>query len=225
MTADIIREQQILDHSTKRGISTIKRLTGYSLETPQHRTLDRAVPLHTRPHVMTIHSGRRYWLWCTQLRMQAHGRGGGTGERSTAAVLVDRTIRPGYPHPKMVLMPLGFEDHVYANTLFEVDHAVVNGEEARDDGSNGGGAGATSVLLINDLVVFANEFVHAKWDVLRRFRFTSNLLRRMYVCTVGQPCMVQLKRLFGAARGMHELRAFAATMAYVVRGVAYLIAT
>ena len=194
--------KQIVDHGSKRKIlDAIERLGGVK---PGQKLPEAPTRVTQLDHTMSLHCGKSYWLWCTQ--HPGHG---------SLCALVDRKVHPGYPFPKIMVLPLAFANRVYNQTLFEVELAVYDeGCGGRTRGDGGGGIAtntttATRVLLLSDLLVYDGEPVQSTWSSVKRFHVMGTLLEKHYQHNALQPCELHVKRLFPATlSGMEELLRF-----------------
>ena len=192
--------EHLIDHPTKTLIvDAIRQLTDLA---PDSRTTRIMRSPHDasflrNPHLMALATrGQRFWMYLTQVNHQ------------NVCLLVERSIKPGYPFPKMLAVQYQFNDTLYQNTLLEVE--VLN---------DAGGCDAP-LILWTDLLVLKNRDVR-NWDPIRRFNVMHTILEKQYhENMVLQPCALQIKRLF-ASTDWNAMLAFAKALPYVPRGLMF----
>jgi uncharacterized membrane protein YgcG len=192
--------EHIIDHPTKTLIvDAIRQLTDLA---PDSRTTRIMRSPHDasflrNPHLMALATrGQRFWMYLTQVNHQ------------NVCLLVERSIKPGYPFPKMLAVQYQFNDTLYQNTLLEVE--VLN---------DAGGCDAP-LILWTDLLVLKNRDVR-NWDPIRRFNVMHTILEKQYhENMVLQPCALQIKRLF-ASTDWNAMLAFVKALPYVPRGLMF----
>lgn len=192
--------EHIIDHPTKTLIvDTIRQLTDLA---PDSRTTRIMRTPHDasflrNPHLMALATrGQRFWMYLTQVNHQ------------NVCLLVERSIKPGYPFPKMLAVQYQFNDTLYQNTLLEVE--VLN---------DAGGCDAP-LILWTDLLVLKNRDVR-NWDPIRRFNVMHTILEKQYhENMVLQPCALQIKRLF-ASTDWNAMLTFAKALPYIPRGLMF----
>lgn len=192
--------EHIIDHPTKTLIvDAIRQLTDLA---PDSRTTRIMRSPHDasflrNPHLMALATrGQRFWMYLTQVNHQ------------NVCLLVERSIKPGYPFPKMLAVQYQFNDTLYQNTLLEVE--VLN---------DAGGCDAP-LILWTDLLVLKNRDVR-NWDPIRRFNVMHTILEKQYhENMVMQPCALQIKRLF-ASTDWNAMLAFVKALPYVPRGLMF----
>lgn len=192
--------EQIIDHPTKTFIvDSIRQLIEL---TPDARTsrIMRSIQDATflrNPHIMTLATrGQRCWMYLTQVNHQ------------NVCILIERSIKPGYPFPKMLAVNYQFNDTLHQNTLLEVE--VIN---------DAGGCDAP-LILWTDLLVLKNRDVR-NWDPIRRFNVMHTILEKQYhENMVLQPCTLQIKRLF-TSTDWNEMLRFVKELPYVSRGLVF----
>lgn len=192
--------EHLIDHPTKTLIvDAIRQLTDLAPDTRTTRIMrsPHDASFLRNPHLMAIATrGQRFWMYLTQVNHQ------------NVCLLVERSIKPGYPFPKMLAVQYQFNDTLYQNTLLEVE--VLN---------DAGGCDAP-LILWTDLLVLKNRDVR-NWDPIRRFNVMHTILEKQYhENMVMQPCALQIKRLF-ASTEWNAMLAFVKTLPYVPRGLIF----
>ena len=192
--------EHLIDHPTKTLIvDAIRQLTDLAPDTRTTRIMrsPHDASFLRNPHLMALATrGQRFWMYLTQVNHQ------------NVCLLVERSIKPGYPFPKMLAVQYQFNDTLYQNTLLEVE--VLN---------DAGGCDAP-LILWTDLLVLKNRDVR-NWDPIRRFNVMHTILEKQYhENMVLQPCALQIKRLF-ASTDWNAMLAFAKALPYVPRGLMF----
>ena len=191
---------QLIDHPTKTlVVETIRQLTELSPETRTCKIVrtPRDVGFLKNGHLAGLATrGQRFWLYLTQI------------QHANVCLLVERSIKPGYPYPKMLVVRYQFNDTLHQNTLMEVEVL-----------SDAGGCDAPLILL-SDLLVLKNRDVR-NWDPIRRFTVMHTMLEKQYhENMVLQPASLQVKRLF-AATDWDQMLQFAQSLPYPTRGLTF----
>jgi hypothetical protein len=191
---------QLIDNATKAGVvEGIRGLVGLVPDEKTYRVMrtPRDISFLRNPHLVAPATrGQRFWLYLTQI------------DHRNSCLLVERSIKPGYPYPKILVLNYQFNETLYQNTLMEVEIL-----------DNAGGRDAPLMLLTDLLALKARDV--RNWDPIRRFNVLHTILEKQYhENMVLQPCTIQIKRLF-ASTDWDALIAFTKTLPYVTRGLVF----
>ena len=193
---------QLIDHHSKSTIvNAIEQLISEKVDVrPTHRIVrtEKDATFLRNPHVIQLATkGTRYWMFLTQL------------QHHNICMMVERFIKPGYPFPKMLMVPYQFEEVLYQNTLFEVD--VIENAGSTD----------TPLLLVNDLVVLKNRNVQ-EWDPIRRHNVLHTIFEKQFYDNMSlQPCAIQIKTLY-APSDWNAMRKTILALPYTTKGFIFL---
>ena len=191
---------QLIDNATKAGVvEGIRELVGLGPDEKTYRVMrtQRDISFLKNPHLVALATrGQRFWLYLTQI------------DHRNTCLLVERSIKPGYPYPKILVLNYQFNETLYQNTLMEVEIL-----------DNAGGRDAPLMLLTDLLALKARDV--RNWDPIRRFNVLHTILEKQYhENMVLQPCTIQIKRLF-ASTEWDSLIAFTKTLPYPSRGLVF----
>jgi len=169
------------------GVKVIRR---------HHERFDEArhVPdIKSRPHLISVRTnGNPYFLYLTRLNFL------------NQCILIDKKVQQGYFYPRMILVRLWFDDHLFENTLFEGEMVKQN------DGS--------WTFLLNDLLALGNRHT-SDGNLLQRHRMLQRILERHFVPDDVNICRLRVKRYFGCDSLRRMLTDFVPTLPYSCRGV------
>ena len=146
--------EQIIDHHTKSSIiESIRQCSNINVVERNSRLLrsEKDLSYLRNPHVITlVTQGHRWLLYLTQV------------DHMNICVLIERSIKPGYPYPKMLVVHFSFNEVLYQNTLFDVE--IIDNAKGND----------SPLLLVCDLIMLKNRSVQ-NWDPIRRLNTLHTL--------------------------------------------------
>ena len=189
---------QLIDHQSKTIIiESIRQLIDMSPDTKTCKIIrsPRDVSFLKNSHLVALTTrGQRFWFYLTQLN------------HHNVCLLIEKSIKPGYPFPKMLVVQYKFNDSLHQNTLMEVEVL-----------ENAGGCDAP-LMLLSDLLVLRNRDIR-NWDPIRRFNVLHTILEKQYhENMVIQPCTIHIKRLFASTQ-WEDMIKYMKTLPYPTRGL------
>jgi hypothetical protein len=190
--------EQIIDHHTKASIlESIRQCTSINIadrRTNLIRTPKDASYLRN-PHFITLAThGQRWMMYLTQVN------------HANKCVLIERSVKPGYPYPKMLVVHYQFNEVLYQNTLFDLE--IIDNAKGYD----------TPLILVCDIVMMKNREVSA-WDPVKKMNtlhiiFSNQFHDNMHM----QPAAIQMKRLFCTSQ-FADMTKFIRTLPYATKGL------
>lgn len=146
------------------------------------------------PHFMATRThGNAYFLLLTRYNDR------------NMCIFVDKKIQKGYTQPRMICVPLAFNDP----SLY--DGTVLDGELVR--------VSPSWVFLASDVMMHAGRRISSDEDFVARLSTMDEVLDA-HAPTLCQPCVLQGKRYFRTGNAA-ELAEFASSLPYPVRGVVF----
>ena len=149
--------------------------------------------INRNPYLLSVRSnGNPYYLYLTRCNFV------------NKCVLIDKKVQQGYFYPRMILVRLWFDDHLFDNTLFE-------GEMVRD--KQGGWT-----FLINDMMVYRNV-PQNDINLVRRVNMVYDILANCFDPDELDVCTLQVKKYFRCSEMHHVVHEFVPRLPYSCRGI------
>lgn len=191
--------EQIIDHHTKVAIieSIRQQCTNINITERTNRLIRNAKDASylQNPHIITLATyGQRWLLYLTQIN------------HMNVCVLIERSVKPGYPYPKMLIVNFTFNEVLYQNTLFDLD--ILDNAKGHD----------TPLILVNDIYMMKNRDV-THWETLKRHNTLNIIFENQFnddmIC---QPSAIQIKRIFCITQ-IEEMKVFIRELPYNIKGL------
>lgn len=149
--------------------------------------------INRNPYLLSVRTnGNPYYLYLTRCNFV------------NQCVLIDKKVQQGYFYPRMILVRLWFDDHLFDNTLFE-------GEMVRD--KHGGWT-----FLINDMMVYRNV-PQNDINLVRRVNMVYDILANCFEPDELDVCTLQVKKYFRCSEMHHVVHEFVPRLPYSCRGI------
>lgn len=149
--------------------------------------------INSNPYLLSVRTnGNPYYLYLTKCNFV------------NQCILIDKKVQQGYFYPRMILVRLWFDDHLFDNTLFE-------GEMVRD--KYGGWT-----FLINDMMVYRNES-QTDINLVRRLNMIYDILQRSYLPDELDVCCLRVKKYFKCHDLLNVVDHFVPRLPYTCRGL------
>lgn len=193
--------EQIIDHHTKTMLmESIRQCVNINITERTFRPIrnERDVTYLQNPHLISLATkGQRWLMYLTQVN------------HLNVCVLIERSIKPGYPYPKMLVVPYHFNEILYQNTLFDLE--VLDNAKGQD----------TPLILVCDIMMMKNRDVSV-WDPVRRMNTLHTIFEKQFTNNMQlQPSAIQIKRLF-CINNFNDMIAFIHTLPYPIKGLHFL---
>ena len=193
--------EQIIDHHTKTTLmESIRQCVNINIAERTFRPVKNIKDLMylQNPHLITVATRCQRWLmYLTQVN------------HKNVCVLIERSIKPGYPYPKMLVVPYHFNEILYQNTLMDLE--VIDNAKGHD----------TPLILVCDILMMKNRDVSV-WDPVRRMNTLHIIFGKQFTDNMQlQPSAIQIKRLF-CINNFDDLIVFLRTLPYEVKGLHFL---
>jgi len=193
--------EQIIDHNTKTTIiEGIRQCTNINIADWSHRLIrnEKDASYLQNPHLMCLASfGHRWMMYLTQVN------------HMNVCVLTERSIKPGYPYPKMLLANYQFNEVLYQNTLFDLE--ILDNAKGHD----------TPLILVCDILMMKNRAV-ANWDPVRRMNTINTIFENQFTDNMQlQPSAIQVKQLFCMAK-FDQMLELVKLLPYPTKGIHFL---
>lgn len=193
--------EQIIDHHTKTMLTeSIRQCVNINITERTFRPIrnERDVTYLQNPHLISLATnGQRWLMYLTQVN------------HLNVCVLIERSIKPGYPYPKMLVVPYHFNEILYQNTLFDLE--VLDNAKGQD----------TPLILVCDIMMMKNRDVSV-WDPVRRMNTLHTIFEKQFTNNMQlQPSAIQIKRLF-CINNFNDMIAFIHTLSYPIKGLHFL---
>ena len=193
--------EQVIDHSTKTTIiDGIRQCININIADWTHRLIrnKKDATYLQNPHLMSIASyGNRWMMYLTQIN------------HMNVCILIERSIKPGYPYPKMLLVHFQFNEILYQNTLFDLE--ILDNAKGHD----------TPLILVCDILMMKNRDV-TNWDPVRRTNTIHTIFDNQFTNNIHlQPSAIQVKRLF-CMKNFNEMIELVKALPYTTKGIHFL---
>jgi len=190
--------EQIIDHHTKVAIiERIRQCTNINITERTNRLIRNAkdATYLQNPHIITLATyGQRWLMYLTQIN------------HVNVCILIERSIKPGYPYPKMLIVNYTFNEVLYQNTLFDLE--IMDKAKGHD----------TPLILVNDIYMMKNRDV-THWETLKRINTLNIIFENQFndnmIC---QPSAIQLKRIFCTTQ-IEDMKTFIRELPYNIKGL------
>ena len=171
-------------------------LNKYDLSIKKNRAAvlnDRSLKFLNNPHLVSVKTtGTNYFLLLTKINNINH------------AFFIDRKIKQGYTHPRIILVKYGFADEVFEDT-------VLDGELVKNVDNDW-------VFLISDMPVYCGKKTEKL--ITKKLSLINDMLKNKY-----RPddfidiCPLQIKKYFSYKDFAKMLTIFIPNLGYNVRGL------
>jgi hypothetical protein len=192
---------QIIDHHTKVAIiESIRQCSNINITDRNHRLIRNAKDatyLHN-PHLITLATyGQRWLMYLTQVN------------HMNVCILIERSVKPGYPYPKMLIAHYTFNEVLYQNTLFDLD--IIDNAKGND----------TPLILVNDMFMMKNRDV-THWDTLKRINTINIIFENQFTDNmILQPAAIQIKKVFNTLQ-LEQMKTFVRELPYGIKGLHFM---
>lgn len=193
--------EQIIDHHTKTTLlESIRQCVNINIAERTFRPVrnEKDAAYLQNPHLISLATcGHRWLMYLTQVN------------HMNICVFIERSIKPGYPYPKMLLVPYHFSDVLYQNTLLDIE--VLDNAKGSD----------TPLILVSDLLMMKNRDVSI-WDPVRRMNTLHTMFEKQFTNNIQlQPAAIQIKRLF-CINNFDKMLPFIHSLPYNIKGLHFL---
>ena len=193
--------EQIIDHHTKTMLlESIRQCININIAERTFRLVrnEHDASYLQNPHLITLATNGQKWLmYLTQIN------------HMNVCIFIERSIKPGYPYPKMLLIPYHFNEVLYQNTLIDVE--VISNAKGQD----------TPLILVCDLLMMKNRDV-STWDPVRRMNTLHIMFDKQFTDNIHlQPSAIQIKKLF-CINNFDEMLKFIHSLSYNIKGLHFL---
>jgi len=192
--------EQIIDHHTKVAvIESIRQCANINITERNGRLIrnEKDACYLQNPHIITLATyGQRWLMYLTQMN------------HMNVCILIERSVKPGYPYPKMLIVNYRFNEVLYQNTLFDLE--IIDKAKGHD----------TPLILVNDILIMKNRDV-SHWDTIKRLNTLSIIFENQFNNDmIRQPSAIQLKRVFCNTQ-LDELKQFVRELPYNIKGLLF----
>jgi hypothetical protein len=192
--------EQIIDHHTKVAvIESIRQCANINITERNSRLIrnEKDACYLQNPHIITLATyGQRWLMYLTQMN------------HMNVCILIERSVKPGYPYPKMLIVNYRFNEVLYQNTLFDLE--IIDKAKGHD----------TPLILVNDILIMKNRDV-SHWDTIKRLNTLSIIFENQFNNDmIRQPSAIQLKRVFCNTQ-LDELKQFVRELPYNIKGLLF----
>ena len=193
--------EQIIDHHTKVAIiESIRQCTNINITERTNRLIrnSKDASYLNNPHLITLAPYCQRWLmYLTQIN------------HMNVCILIERSVKPGYPYPKMLIVNYIFHDVLYQNTLFDLD--LIDNAKGQD----------TPLILVNDIYMMKNRDVTC-WEALKRINTINTIFENQFKDDmIIQPSAIQVKRVFSTTQ-LEDMKTFIQQLPYNIKGLNFI---